>query len=301
MAYFVDQIMTEKENYRKFWSRVQEPELYNSPWWLDTVCGSGGWDVIKSEGIASGYLPYYPTRLGRLKAILTPPMTQRIGMLTDFDGTIQLADLLKELPSTSILKLAIDPGIGTENLMKEYKISTRYTYVIRYRGELEDIRSGYSEGLRRNLKEAKELYEVMNSEDIATLLHLVKSSFTGNYPYLEKLLPFIAKSLLERKVGNLKIALEEGKPIAGILTGRDSRNTYYLAGGRIQDPKAASAHALLLDTVMEEAFRNRTTFDFEGSMQPGIANFFQSFGAEPFAFREVSRYSGLGKVWELFH
>lgn len=293
--------MTEKENYRKFWSQIQEPALYNSPWWLDTVCGADGWDVIVSEGSASGFLPYFPTRLGRLKAILTPPMTQRIGVLTEFKDTVQLADLVKRLPSSSILKLAIDPEIGTENLKKEFKISTRYTYVIRYRGELEDIRAGYSEGLRRNLKEAKELYEVQSSDDIVTLLHLVKSSFTGNYPYLEKLLPSITRSLLERNVGSLKIARLEGRPIAGILTGRDFRNTYYLAGGRIQDPKAASAHALLLDTVMEEAFRNRTTFDFEGSMQPGIANFFQSFGAEPFAFREVSRYSGLGKVWELFH
>lgn len=295
--------MSGTEAYRKTWDQIRETSLYNSPWWLDTVCGEDGWEVIQIRGSIDGFFPYFKTKIGGLKAVTTPPMTQRIGVLSSVGGNkeFHLSHILSDLPKCSILRLAVEPDLQTESVNPGYAISTRYTYTIRYHGELEDIRAGYSEGLRRNLKEATQKYEVVESTDIQTLCHLVKSSFKGNYPHLHRLLPVIASNLLEKKQGSLKMALQDDTPIAAILTGRDSRTTYYLAGGRGHDPGSASAHALLLDRMVEESFRNRTAFDFEGSMHPGIANFFQSFGAKPEAYREISRHRGLGKIWQILH
>jgi len=99
----------------------------------------------------------------------------------------------------------------------------------------------------------------------------------------------------------IHLAIHQGVAIAGILTGWDSKTSYYLAGGRNGDDQGASAHALLLDHVIHEAQTRGLAFDFEGSMNPGIANFFQSFGAKPESYLQIRKFRGMGKLWSLLH
>lgn len=41
--------MTAKEKYIEFAQEHKEVCIYDSPWWLDTVCGGGYWDVVLTE------------------------------------------------------------------------------------------------------------------------------------------------------------------------------------------------------------------------------------------------------------
>jgi hypothetical protein len=93
------------------------------------------------------------------------------------------------------------------------------------------------------------------------------------------------------------VAREGQEVLAAVLVAWDPVSTYYLAGGRTARPGAASAHAILLDHAVGDAMARGTSFDFEGSMHPGIANFFQSFGARPEPFTRLTRFTGAGRLW----
>ena len=70
----------------------------------------------------------------------------------------------------------------------------------------------------------------------------------------------------------------------------DRYTMYYIAGGYDDSDKKGDAMSLLLWKGILLAKEKNLTFDFEGSMVPGIAEFFRSFGSE------VSRYYQVEKV-----
>ena len=80
----------------------------------------------------------------------------------------------------------------------------------------------------------------------------------------------------------LLLSPQTEEPVAGAFVAYHAGTAYYIAGGQDRTPEGEDAMALLLDRLIvwsREAGCH--TFDFEGSMQPGIAFFFRSFGAVP--------------------
>ena len=72
------------------------------------------------------------------------------------------------------------------------------------------------------------------------------------------------------------------EPVAGAFVAHHADTAYYIAGGQARTPEGEDAMALLLDRLITWSLEAGChTFDFEGSMQPGIAFFFRNFGAVP--------------------
>ena len=42
-------LMTNKEKYRKFCQKEKDIPIFSKDWWLDSVCGENGWDVVLFE------------------------------------------------------------------------------------------------------------------------------------------------------------------------------------------------------------------------------------------------------------
>ncbi len=300
---------TSSEMYANFYADCDHPDLYTAPWWLDAVCGLGKWDAVRmttNGDRTTVFIPFYKTQIRKLSALITPPLTQWIPVLAHEDvHHFSVIEFLKSLPHYSIMDLTMK---SCENLVlptKDYRINYKYSYVIPYHPLKDQIKLNYNEGLRRNLREAEKNYSIGVSDDVQTFLRLCKSSYRirGLKPplWLDQIVPAAVEALKRNGVGHINVAIHRGIVIAGILTGWDKRTTYYLTGGRSADEQGASAHALLLDYVIHEAHGRGHAFDFEGSMQPGIANFFQSFGATPEPYLQIRKFSGMGRIWALLH
>jgi hypothetical protein len=298
-----------RKDYFHLFDAQSAPPLYASPWWLDATCGPDGWDSVQlknSSGDGAYGFPFHKTRIRRLTAIINPWLTQWIPVLKNKeDVPASLRDMIDVLPSVSILDLAFRRDIMIEEAAKRLNVATRYSFIIHPGRDLESIRKGYNEGLKRNLREAEKAYTLEEGDDLSSFLNLCSSSYSqrklASPAWLPSVIPSVFKSLLIHDCGTLDFAYHQGKPIAGILTARDQKATYYLAGGRTGDEAGASAHAVLLDRAITKSILSGREFDFEGSMHPGIANFFQSFGASPEEYRHVKKYRGMGKWWSLFH
>jgi hypothetical protein len=283
--------------------------MYNAPWWLDATCGADGWDaVIHKDGAGKllAAMPFHLTRIRGLSAVITPPMTQWVSVLHGPGDTKEFhSSLIDGLPSASILDLSFRQESDLVLNEKAFPVHLRYSYIIPSGISPEQVRAGYNEGLKRNLRQAKENYILQESRDIQGFLTLYLATHHQRNmkppAWLEEVIPRVFEQLHKRECGQLNVALSQGKPIAGILTGWDKEAFYYLAGGRTGDEQGASAHALLLDQAIERSCVAGKAFDFEGSMHPGIANFFQSFGAIPIPYWQLRKFRGLGKWWSLFH
>jgi Acetyltransferase (GNAT) domain len=300
---------TSSELYTVFYAECDHVDLYAAPWWLDAVCGKGKWDAVRlvnNSGQTIVFIPFFKTQIRKLSALITPPLTQWIPVLAKEDvHHFSVIEFLKSLPNCSITDLTMKSGENPILPTKEYRVNFKYSYVIPFNALKDQLKLNYNEGLRRNLKEAEKNYSITVSDDIQTFLHLCKSSYHHRKlkpPFwIDQIVPAAVEALKENGSGIIHLAIHRGVVIAGILTGWDKRTTYYLTGGRNGDEEGASAHALLLDHVINEAQGRGHSFDFEGSMHPGIANFFQSFGATPEPYLQIRKFRGMGRIWSFLH
>ena len=300
---------TDLRLYNDIYAACAYPPLYASPWWLNAICGQGGWDAVpltSEDGNTTGMIPYYQTRIRGLSALITPPMTQWLPVLrANNTNGFSLSGFLQSLPECPILDITIKSGEISAPYPNSFHVNLKYSFVIPYDALNENVKLKYNEGLRRNLKEAVTKYTIAVSDDIQTFVRLCQSSYHHRKmkppPWLDSIVPDVVEALKKNRSGMMHMAFHKGVAIAGILTGWDVQTTYYLCGGRRSDEQGASAHALLLDHAISEAQQRHQKFDFEGSMNPGIANFFQSFGAVPEGYWQIRRFRGVGRLWSMFH
>jgi len=292
-------------SYHALFESTGEPLLYSNPWWLDATCGTGGWDALITCDTSNRpvtTLPYQRHRIRGLSAITTPPLTQWVSLLSGAGDAAQgNMFTLSTLPKASILDLSLKPDHRINLQDTSFAPTLKYSFIIPPSEEITDVRAKYNEGLRRNLKQAAQLHTIEESENLAGFLNLCHQTYRDRKmqppPWLDHVLPAVYKKLLANQCGSLTLATTKGKIIAGILTAWDHQTSYYLAGGKVADDHGTAAHALLLDNAIQEACSRGTSFDFEGSMHPGIANFFQSFGSVPVSYWHFKKYRGAGRLW----
>lgn len=288
---------------------VEKPYLYAAPWWLDATCSPEGWDAVfrkKNENGVIAALAFHKTKIRGLSAVITPPLTQWLTLISSSgDPGVSHLPLFPDLPKSAILDLSIkpDPELLYQNI--NLPVVLKYSFIIPGMETMDAVRSKYNEGLKRNLRQAEKNFVLQESDDVAGFLTLCEQTYLQRKMkpphWLNKVVPDVYQQILKKECGIITIATVDDKVIAGVLTAWDSHSAYYLAGGRTGDDQGASAHSLLLDHAVEAAQSRGIAFDFEGSMHPGIANFFQSFGGVPVSYWQLRKYSGLGKLWSLFH
>jgi hypothetical protein len=295
--------------YNDFYQRSKHPPLYAAPWWLNATCGMHGWDVLPGnvvDGNIESLLPVCRTKIRGMNAIVTPPMTQWLPILSrDESDFNSFADFIHSIPKCPIVDITLKPTVHVSPESQSVQIQFKYSYILPYKENDLHFKSRYNENLKRNLRDAEKKYRIEISNDMAAFLSLCRSSYQirkMNEPaWIGKIAPAVILSLWEHNAGRITFAYYEDEPIAGILAGWDLNTTYYLLGGRLNTTEGDSAHAILLDHAIGEAQQRGHDFDFEGSMQSGIANFFQSFGAIPEPYWHIRRFRGLGKLWAMLH
>ena len=170
-----------KARYESILQANQNTPLYAETWWLDATCGKDNWDVYffnDEEGNGTGCLAYYTTKVGTLRAVITPPMTQWLSLITLNNSTaIHLRQFLEELGAARIIDISLKGGSEIINTETIAATNLKYSYVISGNADMSIVRSNYNEGLRRNLKEAEKKYSVLESEDVDLLIKLSKASY----------------------------------------------------------------------------------------------------------------------------
>jgi hypothetical protein len=220
--------MTSIDRYRVLCESEPSIPLFSRAWWLDTLAGSGHWEVVlvESGGQIVASMPYMiRRRLGRV-FLGHPPLTQTLGpWIRDTSGkqASRLArqkDLMQQLIA-GLPKYHHYNGNwhhSQANWLPFYwagfSQTTRYTYRLTDISAEETLWSGFRDNIRRDIRKAEGRFGLRVRSDLGldTFLRLHVQTFSRQekqLPYSETLVKELDAACEQRKARRIFIA--EGK------------------------------------------------------------------------------------------
>ena len=299
--------MTNKERYIE-WSATQEyVPIFMMPWWLDAVCAGKEWDVLLAENEAGeiiGAMPYLLRKRAWLKYIVMPQMSQIGGIWVTPEVT---ADRWKTAEVCRVLKEQLDqmglayyyqqylPGSLCVDAMRAlgFKTKERVTYRMEDLSNMDDVIANFSKNKRRQLQKALSLQadRTMDIEDFYRFHCQCLAARKRQISYTREFL-----LVLERKAKRLgqcqilSVRNADGEPYAAAFLVWDKNYMYYLIPAYNPAFGDSGASALLVLEAMKMAREKHLLFDFEGSMDRGIAKHYKQFGSIPVTYFSVEKY-----------
>ena len=295
--------MTHREDQRE---KVQLPQpaqdmrlsgsycLFQESWWLD-LATDGDWDEVKVEnnGETAARLPFQLKRRYGFKVLTQPPFTPYLGPWfhpTSGKETKQRSDqytltseLLSRLPRYDLFHQTLWPELTNwlPFYWSGFGQTTGYTYWVRDILDDQAVWKRLTAGARGAIRKAERTITIATSNDVNRLCDIYDRTFSQQgkrVPYKREILARIAEGAVRAGHGRITQAEDkEGNVHAAILIVFDRRMAHYLVGGADSRFRASGAASLLIWDAIRFAGRHSMTFDFEGSMVPGIERFFRSF------------------------
>jgi hypothetical protein len=183
-----------------------------------------------------------------------------------------------------------------------FNVVPRVTFRLNTEIEQDRLYGNLRSNIQRHIKKSKQNHQLVESTDAQLLFELNKESYerkNQKHPFDPDNLKRLCDYLLTSGKGRLLVSQNsQNQPIAAALFGKDQHHVYYLTGGVLTDFKAEGAMSRLLWEGILWAKSQNLHFDFEGSMNQNIAQFFASFGAEPFTYYQISKSNS--KVYTLY-
>lgn len=274
---------------------------YGYTWYLDVVAPE--WEGIvvdeykmvmpviraKKWGIAYSYQPFFTQQLG---IFTSQAIDQRI-----------VDEFFKRIPKDFRW---IEMALNENNFApKNVDVKKRQNYLLDLKPAYEDIRKKYSGNILRKLKKAKkaELFidKQIRPEELADFYrkHTANkiADFKDSHYYMMMRLIY---QILHYHMGFLVGVRDKNNNLLAVncILQHPQRVINLMPSSNEQGNKNG-AMAFLLDFVIQQRAGNYQFFDFEGSMIPGVAQFFKGFGARPvdYYFVKINR---LPKILRIF-
>lgn len=299
-----------KDIYQKWSQTYSDLPLFFHPWWLDAVCGKDAWEValvVNHNQEVEGALPFYKSKRWGLSWSGMPVLTPYLGPLLVYPDRISPAqkvtfekrvmnDLIDQIPRFFYFRQNWHPDF--QNWLPFYWRGFRQTTYYTYR--FPDIRrpdrlfQSFRSSTRNHIRVAERAYRLEESDDLATFYVLNEMTFEGQSTKIPYDLAYLKKMedlLQTRKWSKLLLAYSEERERyeAGIYLVRDQQTAYLLASGRHPESGSGAVPLLIWQALKQLSKEGVEQFDFEGSVIPGIEQFFRSFGAELTPYFQVSR------------
>ena len=276
--------------------------VFHQSWWLDVVAKKSWNYMIEIEDDNTfGVLPYLEERKFGFRFLGMPPFTPFLGpsIISHKDKSeikIELIrSLLHQLPQYHVFKQNMIIDKSNLNVFKEggFGLSKRITYKILTEVSEDNLWKKISSTRRRRIIRGGEKLEIRNDERVTEFIKIQERTFSRQGikpPQSLEILKKIVKKSMEMNSGILLMSGSKDDSndcqAAGFFVW-DRNTMYYIAGGYDDSDKKGEAMSFLLWNGILLAKEKNLTLDFEGSMVPGIAEFFRSFGSEPSTYYQV--------------
>ena len=294
--------LTNKEKYRQLCeTEGARIPLFLQYWWWETVCRGKRWDVLLSEcdGQVRGAMPYIDGRRLCLRHSLMPQLTMFTGpWLADATDKEAFDDLWRQFMSRrwAIYKGRLSPELTAAGLVPPERLGLKaemhYTYRFDPIRPLPDLMAGASQLRRRDYRRLDEVLTVdeqVSPQEFADLhtAYMVRQSKRDLLEH--SFIVHVCTEAVGRGNGMVVGARDaDGRLHNALFVAYDSECSYMLMLARSADAPRNSMSFLIWKTIELMASRTKV-FDFEGSMEPGVEEFYRSFGPLKAELLQVSR------------
>lgn len=269
---------------REKWDRCinesNAPRIYALGWYLDRT--SPGWDAM-ILGDYEMVLPLPKSRHRGFQAVMRPLFSQQTGPFTSGEKALkQLEDMIRKIPAPyRMVELSLVSGTGKYLKNLPYRMRKNYVLDLDSKGSFRD---SMNENTRRNIRKSRNNDLLLDRNlDVETLVSFkhkneIVSLKRKHYAILRDLLA----SVHERKAGMAwGVRNRQGALLSVVYLLKYMKRYYYLVSASNKEGKEKRAMFYLLDSFLEQDHAEGSVLDFEGSDVPGVARFFQGFGARP--------------------
>jgi hypothetical protein len=167
-----------------------------------------------------------------------------------------------------------------------FSTSLRDNYLLSLAAPYENIYNNFSHGLRQSIKLAeKKQLTLIRDTAIPEIIAFYQQHLQVKTPEINENALLRLRTLMENALQQNNAFLyaaqsPEKNTVAMGFFLKNAHRITYLVGISSPEGKKIGAMPFLLSNVMQEYAEQPIVFDFEGSMQQGIASFFHSFGAQ---------------------
>ncbi len=304
--------MDAKEEYRSLCDTYGSSiPLMAQAWWFEAVSTpvnkEWGAIIIKDEdGKTCAALPYQLTKRGPFTAMLMPQLTQvsYIWTAPEVDRLVWLEKMLEELKKfcserrTVMVQFSSYLAEGEVELFKKhgFEIEERVSYRIEPKEDFQEIENNFHQNIRRAIKKTDNLLHF--EQDASTDTEFF-SFFRENLAQRNKK-PFYPEALwkslylagLKRDQSTILWAHEGWRtPRAAVMMVWDENIAYYLVPTFTKTETRNDSLKWLTRECIHFVTVEGMTFDFEGSVEPGIARAYRHFGGVAHTYYFCSWYA----------
>jgi len=300
--------MGNKDLYNSLCNTEKSLPIFSRDWWLDATCGKANWEVfiLQENGFIVASLPIYVPHKG---VISMPSFTQTMGPWFAPESEDTKSSRAIEHQHT-LCKLLIAEIKAYPHFLQNFNYSitdwlpfywngysqtTKYTYVLNGIDNEDVLLKGMSSNIKRNINRARTQYHISVRKGITTDDFLKVQEMTFKRQNLQikadlNVLKRLIEVCRERKQGDLWGGYDENGQIhaAAFIVWQES-SAWYLAGGNNTELRESGAHSLVLYEGIRYVSHFTKRFDFEGSMLPGVEQFFREFGATQMPYFSISK------------
>ena len=310
--------MTNKEEYKLFCEQHPEMPLSAQYWWMDILCKNKEWDVIiirndQHEIIAT--LPYLLVRKMGMKIILQPTLSQTNGIwfanpdrLSAEEKQKICSDILYQLKQLHLQWYCqfYDYRFETTAPFESagYQVTQRRTYVIEDLTDLDQLFRSFTSSKQRHIRKAYRNGLKVDWDMSATAFYtfhtqslLQRGKENHNDQEVEVLL---CEEAINRGQGAiLRVKDAEGNTHAALFIAWNKEAGYYLIPATDFNYKASGASTLIVWEAIKFLQDKTKTFDFEGSMDPDIANSYRQYGTKEIGYLCIEKTNSiLIRLWK---
>lgn len=295
---------------------LEQAPIFFQPWWLEAVSpGNWGYSVAKRGDSIVGVLPYtYKVRLKKYRLLDLPLIYSYYGpwikaSTAKYSRNMSeekqiMTELINQLPKFATFNQWLHPSITNwlPFYWKDFKQTTRYTYLINSGNTLEEVWNGTRENIRTDIRKAEKILDLVEENSVNNFYGLLEKTYSRQslkIPFGIELLNRIDCECGNKGIRKVLLAVDQdGNFHAGAYLVWDGSTVYSILRGADPVLRNSGANSLVSWKSIEYAISKNMNFDFCGSWNQSIEKFILAFGAKQVPFFEITKTnSKLVKVY----
>jgi hypothetical protein len=309
----------EKIDYENFIKKHPWQSFFHQTAYLDTVASPENWYPLLYHNASGEVHAVWPltftTRWG-IRILRNPPLTPWLGPLIRYPEVptamqrYQLEQKVftyfaEAVPQVPYFQQSFSPVVknGLPFQWAGFEQKVRYTFRLSLHDDEDRLWAALKPTLRNRIRKGQQHLQFQEGGDWAQLYDDLEATLARQGRSLglsRERWEALASYLPQASAGQLQAAVDEkGEIVAQVLMVWDNKIGYALVitskGGAASD--SYTMPALLWHCILWSKARGLRIFDFEGSMLPGPARFFSSFGAYMQPYYQFTRYGN--RWWRL--
>lgn len=265
--------------------------FYAYSWYLD-IC-TESWDALVEDDY-SAVMPLPVKKKAGIKYIYQPFFTQQLGVFSTHSLTEGVTIRFLEALPKNIRYAYFNLNTFNQLPQKHPFIAGKgITHELDLISEYQQLYSGYSTNLKRNIKKAQKsgVYITSHARPEEIIATFRQNNERYKVAYLDKdymQLKHLIYSGMHKGMVDLKAAYSANNNFcAGIVFFKSHQKAVWLFSGANHEARQNGAMSMLVDDFIHENAGTELVLDFEGSLNPNLARFYRAFGSEVCVFLQI--------------